>query len=102
MPTCPLDRLELDLHLLAELEVEGAERLVEEEHAGPVDEGAGQRDALALPTGELRGPAGAEAGEPHVSSDSLRAAPALRLRPIFLTRRPYSTFSRTLMCGNSA
>jgi hypothetical protein len=27
------------LHLLAELEVEGAEGFVEEEYAGPVDEG---------------------------------------------------------------
>ena len=62
----PLDRLELHLHLLAELEVEGAEGLVEEEHAGPVDEGAGQRDALALPTGELPRPAGAEVRQPHL------------------------------------
>ena len=49
-----LDRLELDLHLLAQLEVEGAERLVEQQHLGPVDQRAGQRDALALPAGQLR------------------------------------------------
>ena len=30
----PLDRLELHLHLLAQLEVEGAERLVEQQHRG--------------------------------------------------------------------
>ncbi len=55
MPTCCLDRLELDLHLLAQLEVERAERLVEEEHLGPIDEGAGQGDALALAARELAG-----------------------------------------------
>ncbi len=48
-----LDRLELDLHLLAELEVERAERLVEEQHAWPVDERAGESDALALAAREL-------------------------------------------------
>ena len=33
-----LDGLQLDLHLLAELEVERAERLVEEQDARPVDQ----------------------------------------------------------------
>ena len=47
-PDLALDPLELDLHLLAELQVERAERLVEEEHLRVVHEGAGQRDALLL------------------------------------------------------
>ena len=34
MPTSRLDALELDLHLLAQLQVERAERLVEEQHRG--------------------------------------------------------------------
>ena len=55
IPTCLLDRLELDLHLLAELQVERAERLVEEQHAGPVHERPGERHALALAAGELAG-----------------------------------------------
>ena len=59
-PHLLLDLLELDLHLLAELEVEGAERLVEQQHLGPVDEGPGQGDALALTAGELVGLAVAE------------------------------------------
>ena len=50
-----LDRLELDLHLLAELQVERAERLVEEQHARPVDERAGEGDALALAARQLAG-----------------------------------------------
>ncbi len=48
-----LDRLELDLHLLAELEVERAERLVEQQHSGLVDQRPGERDALTLPAAQL-------------------------------------------------
>ena len=48
-----LDVLELDLHLLAELQVERAQRLVEQQHAGSVDERARQGDALPLPAREL-------------------------------------------------
>ena len=48
-----LDPLELDLHLSAELEVQGPERLVEEEHVGLVDERARNRDALLLAAREL-------------------------------------------------
>ena len=53
IPTSLLDRLQLDLHLLAELQVEGAERLVEEQDPGPVDERPGERDALPLAAREL-------------------------------------------------
>ena len=53
MPDLVLDPLELDLHLPTQLEVEGAERLVEQQHLGLVDQGPGQRDALLLATGEL-------------------------------------------------
>lgn len=48
-----LDALELQLHLAAQLEVEGAEGLVEEEHLGMVDQGAGHGDTLLLAAGEL-------------------------------------------------
>ncbi len=60
-----LDVLELDLHLLAQLEVERAERLVQQQHAGPVDERAGERDALALSARELARLAAGERVEPH-------------------------------------
>ena len=53
MPTSLLDLLELDLHLLAQLQVERAERLVEQQHARPVDERPGERDALPLAAGQL-------------------------------------------------
>ena len=49
-----LDALELDLHLAPQLEVERAQRLVEEQHARLVDEGPRHGDALLLATGELR------------------------------------------------
>ena len=52
-----LDAHQLELHLLAELEVERAERLVEQQHRGFVDERPRQRDALLLAAGELAGPA---------------------------------------------
>ena len=48
-----LDALELQLHLAAQLEVEGAERLVEQQHLGVVDQRAGDGDALLLAAGEL-------------------------------------------------
>ena len=52
-PDLVLDPLQLELHLLAELEVERAERLVEEQHARVVDERAAEGDALLLPAREL-------------------------------------------------
>ena len=69
-----LDRLELDLHLLPELEVERAERLVEQEHAGAVDQRAGERDALSLAPGELAGAAPLEPLQAHRGEGLLRAA----------------------------
>ena len=48
-PDLTLEGLELELHLLAQLEVQGTERLVQEQHRGPIDERTGQGDALLLP-----------------------------------------------------
>ena len=48
-----LDALELDLQLLAQAQVERAERLVEQQRPRAVDERAGERDALRLAAGEL-------------------------------------------------
>jgi hypothetical protein len=60
-----LDPLELQLHLPAQLEVERPERLVEQQHLGLVDEGAGHRHALLLTAGQLAGLAAAEALQLH-------------------------------------
>ena len=97
-----LDALELDLHLLAQLEVERAERLVEQQHLRAVDDRARERDALALPARELRGLARAEVARGAPSRAPPRRACGARSRATFLMRSPYSTFSRTVMCGNSA
>ena len=52
-PDFALDLLQLDLHLLAQLQVERSERLVEQQHRGAVDERTGERHALHLPPREL-------------------------------------------------
>ncbi len=57
--------LQLLLHLLAQLQVERAQRLVEQQHLRLVDQRAGQRHALALAAGKLSGLAGAVAGKLH-------------------------------------
>ena len=58
-----LDPLQLDLHLPAQLEVEGAERLVEQEHPGWLISARAERDPLLLPTGQLGRLAVGELGE---------------------------------------
>jgi hypothetical protein len=58
-----LDPEEFELHFLAELEIECAERLVEQQHLGFVDDRPGERDALALTAGELGRLAAAEPGQ---------------------------------------
>ena len=57
---------ELDLHLLAQLRVEGGERLVEQQERRVGHERARDRDALPLAARQLVRHALAEAGEPHV------------------------------------
>ena len=52
-----LDPLELQLHLPPQAQVEGAQRLVQQEHLGPVDQGPRQRHALLLATAEPGGAA---------------------------------------------
>ncbi len=56
-----LQRLEFQLHLLAQFQVQGAEGFVEQQDAGAADQGAGERDPLALAARELGGPPGAVA-----------------------------------------
>ena len=74
-PDLVLDALELELHLLAELEVERAERLVEQQHARVVDERARERDALLLPARELARLAALAAREVDELEDLARRAP---------------------------
>ncbi len=69
MPELGLEELQLDLHLLAQLPIEGAERLVEQQQRGLVHQGAGQGDPLLLSAGELAGLALGEAGHLHHLED---------------------------------
>ena len=50
-----LDGFQLDLHLLAEFEVQGAQRLVEQQYPGAPDQRPGQRHPLLLAAGQLCG-----------------------------------------------
>ena len=58
-----LQGLEFDAHLLAQLGIERGQRLVEQQHVGLEDQGAGERDALPFAAGKLRGTAVLLAGE---------------------------------------
>ena len=88
-----LDALQLDLHLLAQLEVEGAERLVEQEHARVVDERARQRDPLLLPAGQLVRLAPLEAGQLDKIAAWRDTCRWISSSAVFLRRRPNAMFS---------
>ena len=80
-PDLPLDLLQLDLHLLAQLQVERAERLVEQQHLRPVHQRPGERDPLTLTAGELARLAATEVARgARWRAPRLDPAPALRLR----------------------
>ena len=73
----PLDALELELHRLPELQIERAQRLVQEEGARIVDQRARQRHALLLPARELRRLPARVLSQPHDREELLH--PARRL-----------------------
>ena len=60
-----LEALELELHLLAQLEIERTQRLIEQQDLGTVDQGACDGDALLLAAGQLIGLAALKAAELH-------------------------------------
>ena len=98
-PSRLLQLLELELHLLAELAVERAERLVAQQHRRPDHERAGQRHALLLAARELAGLALLR----PVSATWARAARPRRSMSRLATsrmRKPKATFSATVRCGN--
>ena len=68
-----LQALQLELHGAAELFVERGERLVEQEHARPLDQSARQRHALLLAAGELLGAAAGELGQMRGAQDRVDA-----------------------------
>ena len=80
-PEPPLQPLHLELHLLAQLAVERAERLVEEQQTRIEDDRSRERDALLLAAGELaRGSRAARSAEADELQDRRDALANLRPR----------------------
>ena len=61
----PLQIFQLHLHLLAQFQIERTQRLVKQQHPRLVNQRPGQRNALALTAGELRGFAPFKTGQAH-------------------------------------
>ena len=78
-PSLP-DPEQLLLHHLAGLGVEGAERLVHEEHGGMIGEDAGDGHALLHPARQLAGELVLVLGEADQREIPARGRPSLRLR----------------------
>ncbi len=78
-PEALLQALQLDAHLVAQQGIEVRQRLVEQEHAGFGDQGAGESHALLLAAGELARIAGAQRAEPDQLQHALDARAPLRL-----------------------
>src|ERR1044072_164229 len=74
-----LNRLQLGLHLLAQLQVERTERLVEQQHPGAIEDSPRPGDPLALAPGELTRLALAVARQADHLQRLVTAAGALRL-----------------------
>ena len=77
-----LDLLELDLHLLAQFQVECAEGLIEEQHLRAVHERPRERDPLTLAAGERRGRPVAEILKTDVGQGLARPLGSLGLRDL--------------------
>jgi hypothetical protein len=83
MPSAFCSDLSSSLHLLSELQVERAERLVEEQLLRAVDQRAGKGDALALSARELRRAASLVAAELDHGERLLRLGLAFGLGDAF-------------------
>ena len=96
-----LQLLELELHGFAQLGVERAERFVEQQHGGLVDQRPRQGDALLLAARQLARLAPRSSCPSRPSRATRRRAASRRPATRFLRFRPKATFSQTFRCGNS-
>jgi hypothetical protein len=71
-----LQLFELDFHVLAQLEIEGAQRLVEQQQCGFEHEATGDGHALALTARQLIDALGRGAGKPHALQHGVAASRA--------------------------
>jgi hypothetical protein len=94
----PVQLLDLEAHLHAQLGVEVGERLVEQERGGLAHDRAPHGHALALPAGERARLPVEEAAQLEDLRRALHALVDLRggMRRM---RSPYDMFSYTVMCG---
>ena len=92
----------LELHLLAELLVERAERLVHQHQLRLEHERASDGDALLLPARQLRRLARAESRELHHVERALDTLVDLRARRCRAPTAESRCSRATVMCGNSA
>ena len=99
-----VDAAELDHHTIAEVRIERAERLVEQEQRGSRDQRAGERDPLLLAARDLADLSAAEAGEADQRQDRVDATRDVAPVGVGSARlaRPKATLSKTLRCGKSA
>ena len=97
-----LDLADGAAQLLADLGVERAEGLIEQQHLGLVRERARHGDALLLAAGQLRGQALVHALERDQPQQLLAALRRARARFMRRTRSANSMFSATVMWRNSA
>ena len=94
-----LDALQLDLHLLAQLQVEGTERLVEEEHLRPVRRRAGRLGAGVRGAGAFVVVVSAAArGDERQRRDERRQRGQAEPAPPRVTH-PHSSFSMGIVCS---
>jgi hypothetical protein len=99
-----LDLLEPDAGLLPELGVQVREGLVQQEHVGVVDEGAGQRDPLLLAARQLAGIVLLVALQVDQFQELARAfvISCLDMSTWSFSWRPNLTLSRTVLLGQRA
>ena len=88
--------------LLADLGVEGAERLVEQQHRRLDRQRPGQRHPLPLAAGELARAAGRRNCARCTSSSSSSTRRAISAFGRLRISRPKATFLATVMCLNAA
>ena len=101
-----LQLFQLDLHPLAQFQVEGAQRFVEQQDLRTLDQGACQGGALLLPTAHLARVATAETFkiDQRQVFFGLRSDPAADLRgcPGKVRFKPNATFCAAVRWGNKA
>ena len=97
-----MDALDLELHLLAQVLVERAERLVEQENVGIEDEAARERHALLLAARQLARVALRKCRQADEVEHAVGARLAISAAGSCRILSGNTTFFAAVMCGNNA